>query len=183
MGSARQKREYFKRASGAIVLDNVEVLFCASENGRNYFALGAVPFGGFTVIEYIRYKCACVRTVPSSAQIEELGLNPYRLIGGLSPAEMRVAMYLAETGGSTDKAVVINLDGAKYTRKNAAALSKLLSRIGEAYVCVTDKRFLRKATGYKTLQFGKPPAKKKRPAFYAAKLLAKKLGATKVAVM
>ena len=183
LGSARQKREYFKDASGVVVLDNVEVLFCASENGRNYFAFGDVPFGGFTVGEYVRYKCACVCAVPSAAWIKELGLNPDKRLKRLSPAEMRAADFLAMTGGSTDSAVVVNLDGARYSRKNAAALKKLLKAVNSAYVCVTDERFLRLADkSSKTLRFGKS-VKSMRPAFYAARQLAKKLGAKRVSVM
>ncbi len=182
LGSARQKREYFKEAANAVILDNVEVLFCASEDGRNYFAFGDVPFGGFTVEEYVRYKCATVRTAPSAAMIKSFGLNPDKLVKRLSPAQMRILSFLAQTGGRTEKAVVVNLDGARYTRKNAAALKRLLAETGEAYVCVTDKRFMRIAeSDSKTLRFGKQ-VKAGRPNFYAAKALAKKLGARKVAV-
>lgn len=57
LGSARQKRAYFSDI-GAIVLDNVEVLFCSSEDGYNYFAIGKPPFADFTVAEYLRYMRA-----------------------------------------------------------------------------------------------------------------------------
>lgn len=182
LGSARQKREYFREVAGAIILDNVEVLFCASENGRNYFAFGEVPFGGFTVAEYIKYKCATVCEPPSIARIKALGLKADKRLKKLSAAEMRAVDFLAATGGQTDSAVVINLDGAKYTRRNAAALARLLNVVGEAYVCVTDTRFARAGVSCKTLRFGRVE-RGARPSFYAAKRLAKKIGAKKVAVM
>lgn len=182
LGSARQKREYFMDASGVVVLDNVEVLFCASENGRNYFAYGPVPFGNFTVAEYVRYKLGA-RGAPSAEQIKTFRLDPDKRLKRLSAAQMRIADFLAQTGGRTDKAVVISLDGAKYTRKNAAALKNLLNAADEAYVCITDKRFMRiAANDCKTLSFGKS-VKGARPEFYAAKELAKKLGAKRVSVM
>ncbi len=183
IGSARQKREYFKEASGAVVLDNVEVLFCASENGRNYFAFGDVPFGSFTVSEYLSYATSADDVRPSAETVRLLGLQPGKLLSKLCPAEMRIVSFLELTAGRTDKSVVINLDGTRYTRKNNAALKRLLSFVPDAYVCITDGRFLDRADdGYKTLSFGKM-ANTSKPSFYAAKRLAKKIGAKKVAVM
>ncbi len=61
-GSARQKRDYFKETDGTVVLDNVEVLFCVSENGRNYFAYGDVPFADFSVAEYLDTNARSIKT-------------------------------------------------------------------------------------------------------------------------
>ncbi len=100
----------------------------------------------------------------------------------LSAAEMRIVSFLELTAGKVDKPVVINLDGTEYDRKNAAALNRLLAKTGEAFVCVTDKRFIEKAKGeIRTLEFGKG-ARFATPRFYAAKRLAKKIGAKRVAV-
>ncbi|MCH5351442.1 MAG: hypothetical protein J1F39_05705 [Clostridiales bacterium] len=182
IGSARIKREYFAD-SGAIVLDNVEVLFCASENGRNYFAYGDVPFGSFTVEEYLTYRRA-LTTEPFS----EKALLPFKIpatkrINKLCPAELRCVMFLEKTTGHTDKTLVVNLDGVKYTRRNNAALKRLIKSVNEVFVCVSDARFVANADrGYKTLLFGKP-AEGIKPRFYAAKRLAKRIGARRASIM
>ena len=184
IGSARQKREYFKNMKGAVVLDNTEVLFCASENGRNYFAYGAVPFAAFTVEQYLDYRRALCGGGMDDSIIAALKLSPNKRLGSLSAVEMRCVAFIEKTGGQTECPVVINLDGSKYSRKNLKALERLISHCAQAYVCVTDKRFVKHAHGvFKTLAFGKPTAKCKRPKFYAAKQLAKRLGAYKIAVM
>ena len=183
IGSARQKREYFGKMDGAVILDNVEVLFCASENGRNYFAYGDVPFAAFTVREYLKYRRSLCKTEAPTDMLEKLCLRANKRIGKLAPAEMRWVTFLEKTCGGTDKPVVINLDGAKYSRRNAAALMRLISLCKDAYVCVTDRKFVRRcgATA-QTLAFGKP-AKYTRPDFYAAKRLAAKINAKRVSVM
>lgn len=182
LGSARQKRAYFNRLDGAVVLDNVEVLFCASENGRNYFAYGTPPFGGFTVEQYIKYRTAlCGRPFPHAA-LDALRVSPRKRMEKLCPAQRRCVAFVEKTGGDTDSPIVINLDGTRYTRKNAVALDRLLAVCKTAFVCVTDPRFVKRAKqiGFKTLAFGKA-VKQKRPAFFAAHRLAKKIGATRVA--
>lgn len=182
LGSARQKRAYFYKLDGAVVLDNDEVLFCASENGRNYFAYGEPPFGGFTVEQYIKYRTAlCGRPFPHAA-LAALRISPSKRLEKLSPAQRRCVAFVEKTGGDTDSPIVINLDGARYTRKNALALDRLLALCKTAYVCVTDPRFVKRArqAEFKTLAFGKA-VKHKRPAFYAAHRLAKMIGATRVA--
>jgi len=183
IGSARQKRDYFKAAEGAVVLDNVEVLFCASENGRNYFAYGDVPFGDFTVEEYLKYRRALCKEKVTNATLDKYGISPRKRLKRLSAAELRIVMFLEKTAGRTDKAVVVNLDGTRYSARNNAALKRLLSGLSEAYVCVSDARFLKYADkNVRTLEFGKPQ-KAVRPAFYSAKRLAEKIGAKKIAVM
>ncbi len=184
IGSARQKRAYFEDASGVVVLDNVEVLFCASENGRNYFAYGDMPFGTFTVEEYLRYRRALCATEFSLEPLRAFGIQPNKLIRRLTPVEMRCVAYLEKTWGKTDKAVVINLDGTRFSRRANALLKKLIAAIeGDAYVCITDARFMTHAeNGYKTLTFGVPTAGEK-PTFYAAKKLAHRIGAKRVSIM
>lgn len=183
LGSARQKREYFHEADGVLVLDNVEVLFCASENGRNYFAFGSVPFGDFTVGEYIRYKCACVSSVPAKTDYDRFRIRESKKLKSLNPVEMRVVDFLAECGGRTDKTLVINLDGTRYSGRRLKALRRLLAAVENSYVCVSDRRFFDKINlrnGVDTLTFGKIEGS--RPSFYNAKRLAKKIGAKRVAV-
>ncbi len=183
IGSARAKREYFAGASGVVILDNVEVLFCVSENGKNYFAYGDVPFGSFTVEEYLTYRRALCTEPFSADSLKPFGIPASKRICRLSPAEMRCVAFLEKTMGHTDKAVVVNLDGAKYTRRNNAFLRRLLKAVGEAYVCVTDARFVANADkGFRTLMFGKK-TEGQTPKFYAAKKLARKIGAKRVAVM
>lgn len=185
IGSARNKRTYFEEASGVVTLDNVEVLFCASENGRNYFAFGDVPFKSFTVDDYLKYRRAlCVGDVSPNIDrfLKKQNINGNKKLGRISPVQMRVVTYLEKTAGVTQKAVVINLDGTKYSRKLNAQLKAFLAAIGDAYVCVTDKRFLEKADkGYKTLEFGKTKGEGKAT-FVAAKILARRVGAKKVAI-
>ena len=171
LGSARQKREYFSKMDGAVVLDNVEVLFCASENGRNYFAYGDVPFA------------ALCKTAPPAGLLGRLRLRESKRLGKLAPAEMRCVTFVEKTCGNADKPVVINLDGAKYTRRNAAALRRLIALCKDVYVCVTDIRFVRRLGAHaQTLAFGKP-AKRTRAHFYAAKRLAQQINAKRVSVM
>ena len=181
IGSARQKRTYFKDM-GFYLLDNVEVLFSVSENGRNYFAFGKVPFADFTVGEYLNYSRALESKVPDDV-IKAFGLDKNKKLGRLCEVKLRTVFLLEQTAGDVDKPVVINLDGARASRKNVCALKALLKHVTKAYVCVTDERFLKKARGeYRTLRFGKSVGAH-RPAFYAAKLLAKRIGANRVAVM
>ncbi len=185
IGSARQKRTYFEEASGVVTLDNVEVLFCASENGRNYFAFGDVPFKTFTVDDYLKYRRAlCVGNVSPNIDefLKKQKISGNKKLGRISPVQMRVVTYLEKTAGVTQKTVVINLDGTKYTRKLNAQLKSFLSAIGDAYVCVTDRRFVEKADkGYKTLEFGKHKDGGKAT-FVAAKILARKVGAKRIAI-
>lgn len=181
-GSAREKRRYFKEVTGAVVLDNVEVLFCAGENGKNYFALGDAPFGSFTVDEYINFRRALCEKSYSPEVLKRFKISPIRRIRSLSTAEMRCVQFLEKTAGLSDKPIVVNLDGTRYSRRNNAALMRLLAENNEAYVCVSDARFLKHApVGIQTLAFGFGDGK--RPKFYAAKRLAKAIGAKKVAVM
>lgn len=180
-GSARQKREYFKDM-GFCVLDNVEVLFSVSEDGRNYFAFGDVPFADFTVGEYLNYSRA-LKSKVGDETIRAFGLDKNKRLKALCTVKQRAVMLLEQTAGEVDKPVVINLDGTKYTRRNLRALNALLKYVTTAYVCVTDERFLKRARGeYRTVRFGKY-VKSARPAFYAAKVLAKRIGAKRVAVM
>lgn len=182
IGSARQKREYFKTVK-AVMLDNTEVLFCASENGRNYFAYGDVPFASYTAAAYLKYRRALCGGKDVTPLLGEYHIRPTKKLSKLVPAEMRCVTFLEKTGGESAAPVVINLDGTKYTRRNAAALSLLLAHVKDAYVCVTDNRFLRCAVvPHRTLTFGKRVSSH-RPSFYAARLLAKKLGAKRVAKM
>lgn len=184
LGSARQKREYF-RNKDVLVLDNIEVLFCASENGKNYFVYGAVPFSEFKVAEYIKYRRALCGGETDLSVLARLDIPLNKRFGRLCEAERRGVMLAEKTGGAEPSAtVLINLDGAKYSRKNMRALDRLLHECKDAYVCVTDKRFLKHASvPYKELHFGKAANAKVRAEFYAAKLLKKRLGASKVAVM
>ncbi len=185
-GSARQKRAYFEEASGVVVLDNVEVLFCASENGRNYFAFGEVPFSTFTVDDYLKYRRA-LNVGEISANIDvflrKQKLSGLRRLKYISPVQMRIVSYLEKTAGVTDKSVVINLDGTRYTRSLNRQLKRFIAEIPtDVFVCVTDNRFVDKADpGYKTLAFGKKIDGVK-PKFTAAKKLARRVGAKHVAI-
>ncbi len=182
-GSARQKRAYFEEADGVVVLDNIEVLFCASENGRNYFAYGKVPFADFTVGDYLAYRRALCDDKVSAATIRAFGLNPRKKLGRLSPVEMRCVTFLEKTAGHTEKSVVVNLDGTRYTRRSGARLKKLVAAVGDAYVCVTDASFIdRGIKPAELLTFGRLDDDATEPAFYSARLLAKRIGAKKVAV-
>ncbi|MDE6200836.1 MAG: hypothetical protein K2M47_04340 [Clostridiales bacterium] len=183
LGSARAKRAYIKTIEGGVLLDNVEVLFCASENGRNYFAYAPVPFGGFRVGDYLRYRRALCGEKLLVSDIEKFGIKPNRKMRGLSAAERRIVQFLEKTCGQTDKPIIINLDGIRYTRRNMAALKRLISVIPEVHVFVTDKRFASRFRGeYVTKTFGSQSAFITHK-FYAAKELAQRVGADKVSVM
>lgn len=185
LGSARQKREYFKN-KGMLVLDNVEVLFCASENGKNFFVYGEVPFSEFSVRDYVLYRRALCGGNTDMSLIERAGIPLGKRFGRLCEAERRVVMLAEKTGGEkVGGAAVVNLDGARYSKKNMRALCKLVNECGErVFVCVTDRKFVKKMRlPYEILHFGKDTKRKTRKAFYAAHLLKKRLGATKISVM
>lgn len=183
IGSARQKRAYFQKDKDAVVLDNVEVVFCASENGRNYFAYADVPFAAFTVKEYLAYRRALCPKVDCAPVLKRLRIPEHARLDKLSPAQMRSVMYVEKTGGGICGKLVVNLDGTKCTRKNVKALRRLLFDCPDAYVCITDARFMKRVgLAYKSLSFG-TPNKKSRPKFYSARILAQMLNAKRVAVM
>ncbi len=143
-GSARQKRAYFMRKD-AIVLDNIEVVFCASEDGKNYFAYGEMPFSMFGVKEYLDYKTALAGGGVDYALLEKLGISTKTRVGRLCPAQMRCVQLAEKLAGGRYGDVVINLDGTRYSRKNAKALAALISVCENVFVCVTDKRFVSRA--------------------------------------
>lgn len=185
LGSARQKREYFKN-KGVLVLDNIEVLFCASENGKNYFAYGAVPFSEFEVADYIKYRRALCGGETDLSVLTRLGISLRKKFGRLCEAERRAVQLAEKAGGKASASVLINLDGARYSRKNMRVLDRLLLECENAYVCVTDIRFSKRTgVAHERLYFGKPNIKahKAHAEFYAAKLLKRRLGATRVSVM
>ena len=183
IGSARQKRTYFMNDKDAVFLDNAEVLFCASEDGKNYFAYGSLPFSDFTVSEYLEYARALKSEKVTREIIETFGIDPETRLKRLCPAQYRCVQFLEATRGVRQKKLVVNLDGARYSKKNAKALDALIALADEVYVCVTDKRFTTKCKHeYKILSFGKP-TKRTRPRFYAARLLAKRIGAKRIAIM
>ena len=182
-GSARQKRTYFMNDKDAVFLDNAEVLFCASEDGKNYFAYGDLPFADFTVAEYLEYARALKGEKVTRETVETFGIDPEMRIKKLCQAQYRCVQFLEKTRGIRVQKLVVNLDGAKFSKKNKAALDALISLADEAFVCITDDRFMTKCKSeYKVLSFGKPTAKS-RPKFYAAKLLAKRMGAKRIAIM
>ncbi|MDE5563234.1 MAG: hypothetical protein K2J01_06825 [Clostridiales bacterium] len=183
LGSARAKRAYIKTIEGGVLLDNIEVLFCASENGRNYFAYAPIPFGGFRVGDYLRYRRALCGDKLLSSDIAKFGINPDKKLRKLCAAERRIVQFLEKTRGKTDKPVIVNLDGIRYSRRNMSALKRLLSAVPQAYVFVTDKRFSSRFRGaFVTQTFGSQSAFITHK-FYAAKELADRVGANKVSVM
>ena len=182
-GSARQKRTYFMSDKDAVFLDNSEVLFCASEDGRNYFAYGDLPFSDFTVADYLNYARALKSEKVTRQVIVNFGISPDTKIKKLSPVQYRCVQFLEKTRGTKQQKLVINLDGAKYNKKSALLLDKLIQYADEVFVCVTDNRYMTKhKQDYKVLSFGKP-TKRSRPKFYAARILAKRIGAKRIAIM
>lgn len=183
LGSARAKRAYIKTIEDAILLDNIEVVFCVSENGRNYFAYAPVPFSEFSVYDYLNYRRALCGDKVIAADIERLGINPKRKIGRLSAAERRTVQFLEKTCGKADKAVIVNLDGIRCTRRCMTALRRLLAVIPQAYVFVTDKRFVTRFHGDSATKTFGAQSNYTSHRFYAAKLLAQKIGANKISIM
>ena len=183
IGSARQKRAYFMDDKNAVFLDNSEVLFCASEDGKNYFAYGDLPFSDFSVADYLHYARALKSEKVTRQTIEKFGICPDTKIKKLSPVQHRCVQYLEKTTGTKQQKLVINIDGARYNRKSAAVLDKLIQQADDVYICVTDDRYItRYKKEYKILSFGKA-VKKSRPKFYAARILAKRIGAKRIAIM
>ena len=165
------------------MLDNIEVLFCSSENGRNYFAYAPIPFGGFTVCDYLRYRRALCGDKADISDIKRFGINPNTKMRSLTAAARRTVQFLEKTCGKTDKPVIINLDGIRYGRRCMTALKRLIAAIPQAYVFITDKRFKSRFRGECTsLAFG-GQSHFLTHRFYAARLLAKRVGATKVSIM
>ena len=183
LGSARGKRAYIKTVKDAVLLDNIEVLFCASENGRNYFAYAPVPFGEFKVCDYLRYRRALCGEKVIVSDIKKFGINPNMKMRKLSAAARRTVQFLEKTCGKADRPIIINLDGIRYSRRCLTALRRLVKAIPESYVFVTDKRFVRRFKDkHKTVMFGKQSHFLSHR-FYAANELAKRIGATKVSIM
>lgn len=183
LGSARQKREYIKTIPDALLLDNIEVLFCASENGRNYFAYGDVPFSSFCIGDYLRYSRALNPEKVSVDDILAFGLKPEKRLGRLNPVEHRAVQFLERMYAARGRTVIVNLDGARYGKRRLACLQTLLGHCEKAYVFVTDDRFFSRYKAEKTcVRFGKPIGKI-RAKFYRARRLASLIGATRVAVM
>ena len=183
LGSARAKRAYVKTIEDAILLDNIEVVFCVSENGRNYFAYAPVPFSEFTVYDYLSYRRALCGEKLIASDIKRFGINPKRKMGRLSAAERRNVQFLEKTCGKADKPIIINLDGIRYTRSGMAALCRLRAVVPDAHVFVTDRRCAARYHGEcDTKMFG-AQSKHSTHRFYAAKLLARKIGANKISVM
>lgn len=183
LGSARAKRAYIKTVGDAILLDNIEVLFCVSENGCNYFAYAPVPFGEFTVFDYLSYRRALCGEKLIASDIKSFGINPKRKMDKISAAERRTVQLLEKTCGKADKPVIVNLDGIRYSRRCMAALCRLLAVIPQAYVFVTDKRFVTRFRGECTAQTFGAQSDYTSHRFYAAKLLAQKIGANKISIM
>lgn len=184
LGSARQKRAYTKTIKGGVLLDNIEVLFCASENGRNYFAYSPLPFASFTVYDYLSYRRALCGDKITESDIKGFGINPNKKIGRLTAAARRTVQYLEKTGGATDNPVIINLDGIRYGRRCFTALKRLISMLtGDVYVYVTDRRFADRFGGLSGIVTFGSQSKTSTHKFYSAKLLAKKAGANKISVM
>lgn len=183
LGSARAKRAYIKTIGDAILLDNIEVLFCVSENGRNYFAYAPVPFSEFSVNDYLSYRRALCGEKLVESDIKRFGIDPKRKMGKLSAAQRRTVQFLEKTCGKADKPIIINLDGIRYTRRCMTALRRLLAVIPAAYVFVTDKRFVSRFRGeFATQTFG-AQSHYTAHRFYSAKLLAQKIGANKISIM
>ena len=183
LGSARAKRAYIKEIKDGTLLDNIEVIFCSSENGRNYFAYAPIPFGDFRVCDYLAYKRALCGQKVVVSDIKKFGINPNAKMKRLSAAARRTVQFLEKTCGLADKPVIVNLDGMRYSRRGMTALNRLLAAVPEAYVFVTDERFKSRFKGeYKTLMFGSQSHFLKH-GFYKARLLAKRAGATKISVM
>lgn len=182
LGSARQKREYFYKLDNAVVLDNVEVLFCASENGRNYFAYGAPPFSEFSVRDYLAYRRALIGGFTDSDLLGRFKIKDGKRMGALCDAERRCVAFAEKAASASEKTIVVNLDGTQYSRRNMRALVRLLSECENAFVCVTDKKFVKRSgIEHKILFFGKLVTAR-RPRFYAARMLARRICATRVAV-
>lgn len=169
------------------MLDNEEVLFCASENGRNYFAYGAVPFAVFTAEQYVKYKlalCGAEKTVEALSMLSMLNIPHDVRLGAIVPAQRACIDYIIKkSGGLLKERTVVDLDGVKCTRKNRKALNELIGLCPDLFVCVCDNRFLKYAKKpFTTLDFGKRQ-KCSRPRFYEARRLAKMISAYKIAVM
>ena len=184
LGSARQKRAYVKSIKDGVLLDNIEVLFCVSENGRNYFAYAPVPFSDFRVHDYLKYRRALCGDKITEFDIRRFGLSPRTKIGRLAAAERRIVQYLEKTCGKATGPIIINLDGIRYSRRGMAALNRLISALSvDVYVFVTDVRYVRRFKGKRdTITFGSQ-SKPRTHRFYSAKLLAQRVGANKISIM
>lgn len=180
LGAARQKRAYFAKMRGeAIFLDSLEVIYCADGNGVSCFAIGDVPFASFPAEQYLKYRRALLAESKTEL-LDSLRIKRDTPLGKLSPAQVRCVQFIEKTGGDARKPIVVDLDGTKYSRKNARALRTLLSLCREAYVCVSDERFIPRKTSAKIMRFGSA-LRARRPRFYPAKRL-KNIGAKKIAV-
>ena len=112
-----------------------------------------IPFGTFTILEYIRYSRALVdehQLTRNAAhdKIKSIGLK--RKLGcklkKLSPIEYRALCLAVKLDEGTHSAYV-NFEGLKYCRKNRNNLKRFLELWGQkykVYAMVSDTRFVPK---------------------------------------
>jgi len=118
-----------------------------------------IPFGTFTILEYVRYSRALVDERQLSRhgaheRIKCVGLK--RKLGTklkkLSPIEYR-ALCLAVRLDDNTHSVYVNFEGLKYCKKHRVSLKHFLELWGEkhkVYAMVSDARFVPRATRHKT---------------------------------
>jgi len=112
-----------------------------------------IPFGTFTILEYVRYSRALVdeKQLPRHAvqeRIKRAGLK--RKLGcklrKLTPVEYRALCFAVKVDESTHSAYV-NFEGLKYRKKTRTLLRHFLNTWGEkykVYALVSDVRFVPK---------------------------------------
>jgi len=114
-----------------------------------------IPFGTFTILEYVRYSRALVEEtqMPRQAVLERIKFAGLKRkltckLKKLSPVEYRALCFASKVDDKTHSAY-INFEGLKYCKKHRASLKKFLELLGQkykVYAMVNDVRFIPKNT-------------------------------------
>lgn len=152
LGNIGIKRRAFRTPeTGAVSIDNDDVLLSFRLDEKLYCAIGSLPFSDFSVREYMAY----VRSLRSPRPLGDgeiryllraVGFRRglYTRVGALSRVEYRHLCLAARMEIDT-RVVRLNFDGLPFSRRHRRQLLYLLRTLDPRYetlVAVTDTRFI-----------------------------------------
>lgn len=127
-----------------------EIVSICRMEGRDYYVIGEHPFGGFTVLQYVRYQRSLLDPHPTPASEVRSLLHATgarvplgRRVSRLGYLERRLVSLAARLTPET-RTLIIELDGIPYSRRLRSALRRAAARLRKKYevwISVTDSRF------------------------------------------
>ena len=147
-GDPGLKRKNFRAQTGG------EIIYCDNDEiSPPVKGCGKMPFGGFTVLEFIRYaralkdnaplnRTAVLRRLRAAGVKRRLNCKLRRL----SAVEYRAVSLSAKAEDDT-RVAYLNFDGLAYGLKNRRILKRFLNvweKRYKVFVSVSDKRFMPK---------------------------------------